>query len=158
MKYSLTIAAVLLLWSLPTAAQFQVPSKGDASPELNGKSVTVVKLEKAPVPTDPLQALRTARSIHVKSTSLLVGVSVIEDKLQKRPEFRQLNLVITRDFYAADLILEVEHDVFTMYTYTVVEPQSKIVVATGKLSSLGGTVAAKVAERFLKQMLRARQS
>src|SRR4029079_17127866 len=59
---------------------------------------------------DPAAALRSARLIYVKSTSLLVGVAVIEAKLQKRSEFSQLCLVLTRDVEEADLILVVEHD------------------------------------------------
>ena len=105
---------------------------------------------------DPIASLRSARLIYVKSSSILVGNSVIEDKLQKRPEFSQLGLVITRDESAADLILEVDHDVFTKYVYTAVDRRSHIVVASGKLSSLGGTVAGKVAKRFLKQVQQAR--
>ena len=107
---------------------------------------------------DPVASLRSAKLIYVKSSSLLVGQSVIEEKLQKRPEFSQMGLVITRDRDAADLILEVHHDVFTKYVYTAVDARSNIVVAGGKLSSLGGTVAGKVAKRFLKQVLKARAS
>lgn len=105
---------------------------------------------------DPVASLRSAKLIYVKSSSVLVGSSVIEDKLQKRPEFAQLGLVITRDESAADLILQVDHDVFTKYVYTAVDRRFHIVVASGKLSSLGGTVAGKVAKRFLKQVLQAR--
>jgi hypothetical protein len=105
---------------------------------------------------DPVASLRSAKLIYVKSSSLLVGQSVIEEKLQKRPEFSQLGLVITRDRDAADLVLEVHHDVFTKYVYTAVDARSNIVVAGGKLSSLGGTVAGKVAKRFLKQVMKAR--
>ena len=105
---------------------------------------------------DPVASLRSAKLIYVKSSSVLVGTSVIEEKLQKRPEFSQLGLVITRDPDVADLILEVDHDVFTKYVYTAVDAKTKIVVAGGKLSSLGGTVAGKVAERFLKQVMKAR--
>jgi len=107
---------------------------------------------------DPQAALRTAKMIYVKSTSLLVGVAVIEEKLQKRPEFAQLCLIITRDIEEADLILVVEHDVFTKYTYTAIHKDTNIVVASGKLSSLGGTVAGKVAKRFMKQVVKARGS
>jgi hypothetical protein len=107
---------------------------------------------------DPTAILRTAKTIHVTSTSLLVGATVVEDKLQKRTEFQQLGLVITRDEHAADLILELRHDLFTMYVFTVIDPKTQIVVASGKLSSLGGTVAGKVAERFLKRLVQARQS
>jgi len=67
-----------------------------------------------------------------------------------------MGLVITRDESAADLVLQVDHDVFTKYVYTAVDPRSKIVVASGKLSSLGGTVAGKVAKRFLKQVMQVR--
>ena len=101
-------------------------------------------------------ALRSARSIYVKSSSILVGRSVIEEKLQKRAEFRQLDLVITRNEGDADIILELHHDVFTKYVYTAIDLKRNIVVASGKLSSLGGTVAGKVAKRFLKQVMQAR--
>lgn len=111
-----------------------------------------------PVYRDPASALRTAKMIYVKSTSLFVRVPVIEAKLQKRSEFAQLCLVITRDLNEADLILIVEHDVLTKYTYTAIHKDTDIVVASGKLSSLGGTVAGKVAKRFLKQVVKARGS
>jgi hypothetical protein len=67
-----------------------------------------------------------------------------------------MGLVITRDPTDADLILELHHDVFTKYVYTAIDRKTNIVVAGGKLSSLGGTVAGKVAKRFLKQVLSAR--
>jgi hypothetical protein len=105
---------------------------------------------------DPVASLRSAKLIYVKSSSLLVGNSVIEEKLQQRKEFSQMGLVITRDPDAADLILEVHHDVLTKYVYTAVDRKSNIIVASGKLSSLGGTVAGKVAKRFLKEVMRAR--
>ena len=109
-------------------------------------------------PAEPRTALKSAKTIFVRSNSLLVKGAVVEDKLQKRKEFDSLNLKITRDLNAADLILELRHDLFTMYVYTVVERRSGVVVASGKLSSLGGTVAGKVAKRFLKQVIRARTS
>jgi hypothetical protein len=43
-----------------------------------------------------------------------------------------------------------------MYVYTAIDARTSIIVASGKLSSLGGTVAGKVAKRFLKEMVRAR--
>ena len=101
-------------------------------------------------------ALKSAKSIYVKSSSLLVGTSVIEEKLQKQAEFSQMGLVITRSEAEADIILEVHHDHFTKYVYTAVDSKRNIVVASGKLSSLGGTVAGKVAKRFLKQVMQAR--
>jgi hypothetical protein len=81
---------------------------------------------------------------------------VIEEKLQERAEFSQMGLVITRNLNDADLILEVHHDRLTKYVYTAVDTRYDIVVASGKLSSLGGTVAGKVAKRFLRQVMKAR--
>src|SRR5215211_5866802 len=109
----------------------------------------------APV-NDPVAALRSAKVIYVKSHSAVFGASVIEEKLQKRPEFSQMGLAITRDVDAADVILEVHHDILTKYVYSAVNARTSLVLATGKLSSLGGTVAGKVAKRFLKQVMQAR--
>jgi hypothetical protein len=105
--------------------------------------------------SESVLALRSAKSIYVKTSSLLVGSSVIEEKLQKRAEFSRLGLVIMRDEAAADLILEVHHDHFTKYVYTAIDRRRNIIVASGKLSSLGGTVAGKVGKRFLKQVMQA---
>lgn len=109
-------------------------------------------------PGDPVAALRSAKLIYVRSSSVLVGASVVEEKLQKRAEFSQMGLVITRDSEAADVILELHHDRFTKYVYTAVDRRTNMVLASGKLSSLGGTVAGKVAKRFLKQVMQARST
>ena len=105
---------------------------------------------------DPVAALQCAKLIYVRSSSALVGASVVESKLQKRTEFSAMGLVITRDPDAADVVLELHHDRFTKYVYTAIDRRSNLVVASGKLSSLGGTVAGKVAKRFLKQVMQAR--
>jgi len=95
------------------------------------------------------------RRVFVHSTSLLVGNGVVEDKLLKQREFKQLGFVITRDVSDADLVLELRHDVLTKYVFTVVDAKNRTVLAAGKLSSIGGTVAEKVAKRFIKEMTRA---
>jgi hypothetical protein len=109
-----------------------------------------------PRPANAWESLRNAKVIFVRSHSILVGQSVIESKLRKRKEFQQLGIMITRDPDAADLILEVKHDILTKYVFTAIDPWTNIVVASGKLSSLGGTVAGKVAKRFMKQVMKAR--
>ena len=92
------------------------------------------------------------RQVLVRSKSLLVSAAVVEDKLLKRPEFKQLGFAITRDESNADIILELRHDLLTKYVFSVVNAKTRIVLAGGKLSSLGGTVAGKVARRFVKEM------
>ena len=107
---------------------------------------------------DPVAARRCAKVIYVSSSSALVGASVVESKLLKRAEFSQMGLVITREPDAADIVLELHHDRFTKYVYTAIDRRNNMVVASGKLSSLGGTVAGKVAKRFLKQVMQARST
>lgn len=97
---------------------------------------------------------RIERRVFVRSTSLLVRAAVVEDKLLKRPEFHQLGFSITRDESDAVVILELRHDLFTKYVFSVVDARTGLVLASGKLSSLGGTVAGKVAKRFVKEMMR----
>ena len=92
------------------------------------------------------------RRVFVRSKSLLVRGAVVEDKLLKRPEFKQLGFSLTRDESDADIILELRHDLLTKYVFSVVEAKTQTVIAGGKLSSLGGTVADKVAKRFVKEM------
>jgi mRNA degradation ribonuclease J1/J2 len=95
-----------------------------------------------------------ARRVFVRSKSLLVRAAVVEEKLLKRPEFQQLGFAITREESDADLILELRHDLLTKYVFSVVDVRTKTLLAGGKLSSLGGTVAEKVAKRFVKEMAR----
>jgi hypothetical protein len=95
---------------------------------------------------------KPGRRVFVRSSSLLVRGAVVEDKLLKQAQFQQLGFLITRELSEADLILELRHDLLTMYVFTVVDAKAGLVLVSGKLSSLGGTVADKVAKRFLKKM------
>jgi hypothetical protein len=103
------------------------------------------------------EAAVATRKVYVHSTSLLVGAAVVEDKLLKSSEFTRQGFVITRDPRDADLVLELRHDLLTKYVFTVIDARTLTVIAGGKLSSLGGTVAGKVARRFMKEMSAAKQ-
>ena len=152
--------SLLLLCFCVSAAVAQKPDDDQTSNDISSitRSRTIeTRLTYTPQ-EDPLAALKTGRVIFVESSLLLVGTSVIEEKLQKRPEFKQLGLAITRHYESADIILQLHHDVFTKYVYTAIDRRTDFLLASGKLSSLGGTVAGKVAERFLKQVAKARLS
>ncbi|HWP53556.1 MAG TPA: hypothetical protein VN476_05440 [Pyrinomonadaceae bacterium] len=97
-------------------------------------------------------AVPASRKVFVHSKSLLVSAAVVEDKLLKQPEFQQRGFVITRNIDDADIVIELRHDLLTKYVFTVIEMKSQRVVAGGKLSSIGGTVAEKVAKRFIKEI------
>jgi hypothetical protein len=99
---------------------------------------------------------RSARLVYVRSHSPLVTAEDIENKLRKHPDFQRLGLIVTRQEMDADLILEVRRSVLTKFVFTAIEPETLILVASGKLSSLGGTVDGKVAKLFMKQLVVAR--
>jgi len=102
------------------------------------------------------EVARSARFIYVRSHTALVTTEDIENKLRKHPDFQRLGLIVTRREMDADLILEVRRSVLTKFVFTAIEPETLILVASGKLSSLGGTVDAKVARLFMKQLVAAR--
>ena len=145
------VSAIGVYAQTPTAASAP-PGEAAATRQRRLTTERLIKDEGAVVER-PAES-RTERRIFVSSTSLLVRAAVVEDKLLKRPEFKQLGFVITREKSAADLVLELRHDLFTKYVFTVVDAKTQTVLAGGKLSSLGGTVAGKVAKRFVKEMMR----
>ena len=103
--------------------------------------------------TDPRAILRAARLIYIRKKSVYFKAPELENELRKRPEFQGWGLAITRNEGDADLIVEVGRKVFTTrFIYTVIDPRTDIVVLSGKLSSLGGTLATKIAKRLVEQM------
>ena len=110
-------------------------------------------------PYDPAAILARARIISVHSRTVLVKSEVIESELQKRADFQQAGLLLTKDPTAADLTMEVRRAIFTTeYPYVVIDSKTKLVVASGKVNSLFGTAAGKIAKGFMKQVLQARKA
>ena len=105
-----------------------------------------------PARPTPVNALRSARTIFIRSKSIFFKPATLENELLKRPEFQLWGLVITREEADADLIIEVERKVFSKFTFSVIDPRTNTVVASGKLSSLGGTVEHKIAKKFVSRM------
>lgn len=106
---------------------------------------------------DPVTILRQAKLIYVRKKTVYIEATELEHELRKRAEFQRWGLAITRNEADADLILEVNRKVFTRFVYSVIDPRTNTVVASGKLSSLGGTLSTKIAKRFIEQMQRVRQ-
>lgn len=110
-------------------------------------------------PTDPVGILATARTLHVRSRTVLVKSEVIESALGKRTDFQQSGLVLTKDPLSADLTMEVRRSNFTTeYPYVVIESRTQLIVASGKVNSLFGTAAGKIAKGFMKQVQKARSA
>lgn len=101
--------------------------------------------------------LGNARSVYIWSRTVFVKQEVIESALLMRDDYRQSGLLITKDFKAADLILTVRRANFTTeYPYDVVDQKTGLVVAGGKVNSLFGTAAGKIAKGFVNQIKQAR--
>jgi uncharacterized membrane-anchored protein len=156
---TLSFAGILLIsTSFVTAAQNSstITTQGDSARLVAKDSAPVSDSTAAPL-TDPAAILRAAKLIYVRKKSVYFKAPELENELRKRPEFQRWGLVITRNESDADLIIEVGRKVFTTrFIYTVIDPRTDIVVTTGKLSSLGGTLATKIAKRFIEQMQQVR--
>jgi hypothetical protein len=108
----------------------------------------------------PKEILSQARTIFVRSNTGFLRRKALEDRLLKRKDFQQFGLVITKAEYGADLIMEVDHNHLSFrFPFTVKDPKTSIVVASGNVSSLlFRTVAGKIADSFMKQFKAARGS
>jgi hypothetical protein len=104
---------------------------------------------------DPVAIIRRAHFVYVESDSAFVSAQEIEDSLRKRKEFRAWGMVVTRRRSEADLVIEITRKSFSRrFTFTVLDPRTEEVVATGKMRSVlfGKKIPNKVAEQFANRV------
>jgi hypothetical protein len=104
---------------------------------------------------DPATVMRKAHFIYVRSDSVFLSGSEVEDSLRKRKEFQAWGMVITRNEADADLIIEITRKSFTRrFTFSVIDPRTMEVVTSGKTRSVlfGKKIANKVAEKFANRV------
>jgi hypothetical protein len=104
---------------------------------------------------DPATILRRARFVYVSSDSAFVNAHEVEDSLLKRKEFKAWGMVVTRNISEADLVIEITRKSFSRrFTFTVVDPRTNEVLATGKMRSVlfGKKIPNKVAEQFANRV------
>jgi hypothetical protein len=103
------------------------------------------------IETDPVTILRAARTIYVKPNEY-IDAEYLEYKLDKLPEFAEWKLVFVRDSEKADLVVEFHRKALN-YIFSVVEPQSSVVVTKGKVVAINGLVAAEdISKEIVKKM------
>jgi len=109
--------------------------------------------------TDAGDVMRLAQTISVSSMTVYLEAQQLESELRKRPEFKSLGLAIVRDEKMADLRIEINRAEFSFnYAYTVTNPQTSVVVASGKVTAWNGDFAApRIAGEILKEISTARQ-
>jgi hypothetical protein len=86
-------------------------------------------------------------------------VQLLEEQLLKRPEFQSLGLSVVRDRGAADLAVEIDRPVFTFtFTFSVTDPRTSVVVASGKVIAWDGNLAApQIAKELLRRIKATRE-
>lgn len=111
------------------------------------------------VTADPASIMRSARTISVRSMTVYLEAEELESELRKRPEFKSLELVIVKDEQLADIRIDINRAEFSFnYVFSALNPQTKIVVASGKVTAWnGGFAAPEIAKDFLKQLQAARK-
>ena len=107
---------------------------------------------------DPVSIMRSARTIFVRSMTVYLEAELLESELRKRPEFKSLELAIVKDEQMADIRIEINRAEFSFnYTFTATNPQTSVIVASGKVTAWHGDFAApRIARALLKQMQAAR--
>lgn len=121
----------------------------------SGESASKPKAEARMSITDPAAIMRRARFIRVHSDSVFLSEQEIEDSLRKRKEFQAWGMVITRNDSDADLFIEVTRKSLTRrFTFTVLDPRTMEVVASGKTRSVifGKKISNKIAEKFANRV------
>ena len=107
---------------------------------------------------DTKALLASARTIYVNSQSAFVKNKAMISALSDHKELREYGLAVTDSASSADLILSIDRAPFTIeYSFTVIHIRTRIVVASGHVNSLFGTVPGKVASSFAKQLKAAHQ-
>jgi mono/diheme cytochrome c family protein len=110
--------------------------------------------------SDPNAILRSARTIFVRSMTVYLEAEQFEDELRKRPEFNAMGLMIVRDEKVADIRIDINRAEFSFnYSFTATNPDSSIVVSSGKVTAWNGDFAGpRLAKEFLMHMQTVRSS
>ena len=128
----------------------------------NGKALELPQAVRPPTSidilnTDSKEILRNARIFYIYSYSVLVSEKMMENALMKKPEFEKWKLAIVKESKIADVIINVEHDLFTFdYRFTMSDRRTSIVLASGKVTVWDGKIAsnkfAKIIIAKLKEL------
>ncbi|HLM56704.1 MAG TPA: hypothetical protein VK422_11365 [Pyrinomonadaceae bacterium] len=102
--------------------------------------------------TNPVRIVRAARTVYVRETRHL-DKTYLEYKLQKYNELRDWDLSLVADERAADLVISVEKTLMN-YIFTVTDPRTSVIVASGKCVAVNGQVAAEYLGREIIKKLR----
>ncbi|HEX8423680.1 MAG TPA: hypothetical protein VF634_09730 [Pyrinomonadaceae bacterium] len=155
------LSLVLLIAAIGAGAQAQTsrdanPNYSDSDARTGSASrtrTTKATAKRAPLGDTPTDILRAARTIYI-SPNRHINADYLEYKLDKLPEFGQWQLSIVKDSAKADLVLEIQKTALN-YIFSIIEPESSIVIAKGKVVAINGRVAAEDISHQIVKRLRA---
>jgi hypothetical protein len=126
----------------------------------SGKSLELPQPVRPPssidiVNSDPKEILRNARIFYIYSESELISAKMMENSLMKKPEFEKWQLTIVNEQKVADVLINVEHQLFTFdYRYTMSDRRTSIVLASGKVTVWDGKIASNKFARMIMAKLK----
>ncbi|MDQ1593354.1 MAG: hypothetical protein QOG71_3981 [Pyrinomonadaceae bacterium] len=134
------------------AAAGRVYSDSDAAPAASRtRTRTATADDRGALGDTPTDILHAAHTIYI-SPNQHINSDYLEYKLDKLPEFAQWQLSIVKNRDRADLVLEIKKTALN-YIFSIVEPESSIVVAKGKVVAINGRVAAEdISHQIVKRM------
>ncbi len=147
-----SVAALLVFYCLVAAA---IAHAQNARPQRDysdsDESSATARTRRAPLGDGPTEMLRNARTIFVEPNKH-INAEYLEYKLDKLAEFRQWRLSFVKDRDKADLRIEISKTALN-YIFSVVEPESSIVVVKGKVVAINGRVAAEdISHQIVRRM------
>jgi hypothetical protein len=91
--------------------------------------------------------------IYVHSRTMFLKAATLEAAFHQRKEFLNSGYVFTTAEVDADVIIQIDRAPFTTeFPYSIIDPRTHLVIGSGKVNSLGGTVAGKISSGFIKQI------
>jgi hypothetical protein len=146
----LLLAAYCFMAAAIASAQTQAAPRGHSDSDANPRARDPLA-KRAPLGTEPPEILRNARTIFVEPNRH-IKAEYLEYKLDKLPEFAQWRLAFVTERDKADLVIRIDKAALN-YIFSVVEPESSIVVVKGKVVAINGLVAAEdISHKIVKRM------
>jgi S1-C subfamily serine protease len=129
-------------------SQVSVPQRPTSPLEARGPGSVVIKSAR------PVDVLLASRTIYVRSYSTSFKPQQLINELNKRAEMNAWGLSFVDDEQVADLVLSIDHVVFTYkYTFTIAHQRTGVIVASGSRIIWDGNLGAPdMAERVVEKL------
>jgi hypothetical protein len=129
-------------------SQVSVPQRPVLPLEARGPGSVVVKSSR------PVDVLLASRTIYVRSNTTFFKPDQLVNELNKRAEIGAWNLSFVDDERVADLILTIDHVVFTYkFTFTIAHQRTGVIIASGSRIIIDGNLGAPdMAERVVEKL------